>query len=637
MNANFLALSAGLALAFSSTALAQGAPETTPIATPQDVAFGGVISLEVDATDVARGIFRVRERVPLSGAGPVTLLFPEWLPGTHAPRGPIDKLAGLTIEADGKALSWTRDPVNIYAFHVAAPEGARALDISFQHLSPVTTAQGRVVATDEMLNLQWHSVLLYPAGYYAKRLMFDASVTLPEGWTQASALDVDSTRGARVDFAPTDLDTLVDSPLFAGRYYRRVALADDTQPVRLNIFADRADELAAADAHITPHVSLVTQARRLFGAQHYDHYDFLFAITSRMSGIGLEHHRSSENAVGMGYFSEWDKNFGARGLLPHELVHSWNGKHRRPADLWTPGFETPMRDTLLWVYEGQTQYWGDVLTARSGLWTKQQALEDLAITAAAYQSRVGRNWRALADTTHDPIILARRPRPWRSWQRREDYYSEGLLIWLDVDTLIRERTRGRKSLDDFARDFFGGENGDWSARTYTLQDVVAALDRVTPNDWDSFLRERVTEVAPRAPLDGLARGGYRLVFRDTRSDFQTGQETANKSADFTYSLGFSLGSDGEVTDVLWDGPAFNLGLTVGTKLVAVDGAAFDTDALRRAITDATTRQEPIEILVKDGDRYRTLAFDYHEGLKYPHLERIEGAPDLLGAIFAPRR
>jgi predicted metalloprotease with PDZ domain len=411
-------------------------------------------------------------------------------------------------------------------------------------------------------------------------------------------------------------------------------------PVRLDIFADRPDLLEARPEQLDAHRALVAEAGKLFNSYHYDHYDLLLALTDRMGGIGLEHHRSSENGTVPTYFTEWDKNADTRALLPHEYTHSWNGKFRRPADLWTANYDVPMRDSLLWVYEGQTQYWGNVLAARAGFWTKQQALDALAQVAALYDHRIGREWKSLADTTNDPITSGRRAIPWRSWQRSEDYYSEGELVWLDADTLIRESSGGRKSLDDFARAFFGIDNGSWVPETYTFDDVVGTLNAVQPYDWAGFLHARLESHEREAPLDGIARGGYRLVYSDTPSDFFKAAETRRKLTDLTYSLGLVVGRDSKLTDVLWDGPAYTAGLTVGTQIVAVDGVTYDSDRLKESVKNAKTNDAATELLVKNGDRYGTVRINYHEGLRYPHLERAgqdAGATPRLDQILAPRR
>jgi predicted metalloprotease with PDZ domain len=632
-----VAIAATLGVALAAAGQPRGVPLPPATPEPRDVPYAGVIALDVDASDAARGIFRVRERVPVAQPGPLTLLYPEWLPGKHAPRGAINLLSGIEMRANGELLSWRRDPVNVYAVHVDVPAGAQGVDLTFQVLSPTQPNQGRVVVTREMLNLQWEAVLLYPAGHYASRIRIAPTLALPAGWRFGVALDGAQTSGDTTRFAETDLETLVDSPLFAGEHYRLVDLDPGAaRPVRLHVFADRPDLLEATEEQLAPHRTLVQQAYRLFGSQHYDHYEFLLALTDRMGGTGLEHHRSSENAVDAIYFTDWSRAASERDLLPHEMVHSWNGKFRRPADLWTPNYESPMRGSLLWVYEGLTQYYGVVLAARSGLWSQLQTREALALTAATFQHRVGREWRSVADTTNDPIVSARRPAPWRSWLRNEDYYSEGLLVWLDADTLIRERTNGRRSLDDFARAFFGIDDGSWVPVTYTFDDVVTALNAVLEHDWAAFLRERIDEAGRQAPLDGLTRGGYRLVFKEERSDFQREAEAYGRTADFSYSLGLAFGENGNVSGVLWDGPAFDQGVTVATQVVAVDGVSYSHEALRRAITAAKSDPQSIELLLKNGDRYRTIAITYREGLRYPHLERDSAASDRLTAILTPR-
>jgi predicted metalloprotease with PDZ domain len=642
----FLLRSAVSALALSAAALTgaaqaqTAAPLPPPIPAPTDAAkaYPGVIDLEVDISDVARGVFKVKQRVPLAGAGPVTLLLPKWLPGNHAPRGQIEKIAGLRFRANGQTLPWRRDPVEVYAFIVEPPAGATVLEVEFEHLSPLTPAQGRVVAAPKMANLQWNNTLLYPAGYFASQIRFKPKVKLPQGWGYALGLETEARAGDEVTFVQTDLETLVDSPMFAGAHHKSIDLAPGAAvPVRLNLFGDEAKQIEATEEQIQKHKNLVQEAYHVFGPGHFDRYDFLLAMSATMGGIGLEHHRSSENAAGKDYFLKWDTQVNARDLLPHELTHSWNGKWRRPADLWVANYEVPMRDSLLWVYEGQTSYWGEVLAARSGLWSLQEALDSLALTAATYaEGRPGKAWRPLVDTTNEPILSARRPQPWRPYIRPEDYYAEGALIWLDADTLIRERSGGKRSLDDFSRAFFsGGKAGDRTPSLYTFEDVVAALNAVEPFDWAGFLRQRVLQVAPKAPLDGLERGGWRLVFTDKPTDTAKKLSGEAPGGDFLYSLGLRTGRTGEIVDVLWDGLAFRENLTTNSKIIAVNGRTYSVEALEEAIT-AGKDGAAIELLVQDGERIRPVRFDYRGGLRHPRLERIEGTPDRLSALFAPQ-
>ncbi len=605
-------------------------PLTDTIPTARDIAWPGVINLSVDASDNVRGIFRVRETIPLTAPGPLTLLYPEWLPGTHSPEGPIAALAGIQFTAGGRSLPWKRDPVDVFAFHVDVPPGSSNIEAQFQYLAPTDGAQGRVATTTEMADLEWNTVALYPAGYYVRQIQVEASVKFPDGWQAGTALEIAAQEGAVLHFKPVTFDTLVDSPVYAGKYFRVESLAPG---VRLNITADLPEQLAATEEQLQPHRNLVAQAMKLFGAQHYDHYDFLLALSSRVGRVGLEHHRCSENSGTGGYFTEWKDNMPSRDLLPHEYTHSWNGKFRRPADLWTPDYRAPMRDSLLWVYEGQTQLWGHVLAARSGLQTKDETLGALAAIAARLDTDAGRKWRPLEDTTDDPIIAQRRPKGWRSYQRSEDYYNEGLLIWLDADSLIRELSHGARSLDDFARAFFGVNDRDWGELTYNFDDVVQTLNQVQSNDWAAFLHARLEDVNERAPLEGFTRGGYRLVYTNTPTDWFKANEKWRKTTDLMYSGGFALGKEGEITEVAWDGAAFNAGMTVGSKLIAVDGRALDTDELKNAIK---ARKSPLHLLLKTADIYHTVELNYAGGLRYPRLEKTGSEPGTLDALLAPR-
>lgn len=642
---------AGLALLLVSAApaaLAQVAstyPPALPAPQPaipavRDVAYPGVIRLDIDATNLTQHIFAITETIPVAQSGPMTLFFPEWLPGNHGPVGPITQLAGIEISADGQRVEWVRDTLSPFAYHLTVPAGATELKIVMQHLSPTADNQGRVTMTPEMLNIQWEKMLLYPAGHWSRNISVQPTVTFPAGWNFGTALEPESKSGDVQTFKPVNLEVLVDSPVFAGLHYRQIDLnPGGRSPVRANIVADEAKSLEATDDQIQILRNMVDQMDRLYGARHFDHYDFLIAMTDKLGGIGLEHHRSSENSVDPAFFTGWAAHLADRDLLSHEMNHSWDGKWRRPADQYVPNFNSPMQNSLLWVYEGQTQYYGQVIAARSGLLTKEQAMESLAMTAATFDARVGRQWRALQDTTNDPIISQRQPKAWLSWQRDEDYYSEGQLIWLDVDTTIREKTNGRKSLDDFAKAFYGVQDGDYAPAPYTFDDVVAALNGVVANDWATFLRTRLDADGPdaRAPLDGLTRGGWRLTYGETPTAYQKTLYGELKRNDFTYSLGLQTGEGNRIRSIQWGSPAFKAGLASGMEIVAVAGRAATPDRLAEAVTAAKDPAIPVTLIVKDGDQFRTVVLDYHDGLRYPRLERIAGTPDRLGDILTPRR
>ena len=457
-------------------------------------------------------------------------------------------------------------------------------------------------------------------------------MTWPKGWQAATALRPASANGNTVTYATVNYEVLVDSPVFAGKYFRRDDLG---QGVVLNTVADTAKELVVSNDVLQLHRNLVTQAVKLFGARHFDHYDFLHAITDRMGGIGLEHHRSSENQNEPGYFTDWAGSLTDHNLLPHEFTHSWNGKFRRGADAWTPDYRIPMRNSMLWVYEGQTQFWGHVLEARSGMTSKQDKLDSLASIAASLDTRAGRQWRPLIDTTNDPQLSNRRAKPWTSWQRSEDYYNEGLLIWTEADAIIRAGTKNARGMDDFARAFFGINDGDYGEVTYTIDDVVRTLNGVMPYDWAGFLDKRLNETSTRAPLAGFEKGGYRLIYTDTPTPFTKASMKANKFLDLTYSLGINVAKN-KINAVLWDGPAFDAGLTVGQEIVAVDGTPYTEDVLKAAVTAAKGGSAPIRLTLKTEDRVRDVSVKWNGGLRYPRFQKIGTGEGSIDRLLAPR-
>lgn len=625
----------------------QPAPLPAAIPAPADQAYSGTISLNVDLTDVNDRVLNVREMIPVK-PGSMTLLYPQWLPGTHSPSNPVGALAGLVITANGKRVPWLRDRVDMWAFHIDVPKDASTLELTFQYLAPIKPREGRI--STKIADLTWNSVLLYPAGYFARDIQFSSELKLPDGWKFATALDVKSQNGSTVQFKDVPLNTLIDSPLYAGINYRRVDLSTGSgNPVYLDVFADKPEQLQITPEELQYHKNLVIQAEKLFNSHHYDHYDFLFSLSDSVGGKGLEHHQSSEDGTRANYFTDWAAGISGRALLPHEYTHSWNGKFRRPADLWTPNFNVPMQNDLLWVYEGLTDYYGNVLTARAGMRTPEQARDAIAQIAANFEVNPGRNWRSLEDTTNQAIISSHgaAPQVWPSWQRGYDYYPESDLIWLDADTKIRELSNGQKSLDDFARLFYGINNGSYITVGYSFDDLVKALNTVQPYDWAGFLRTRVYQVAPNVPEDGISRGGYRLVYNDVEPEWVKHADRSRPTS-FGTSIGFSVraggegedndgGQPGSITDVRWDGPAFKAGITPDMRLLAVNDQTFSIDRLREAIVAAENSREPIKLLLKREKEFITITVDYHAGLRYPHLAKVESAPDRLDTILAPAK
>ncbi len=629
-------------LSISIAAYAQKTPGPTPaplpppIVAPVDTPYPGTITLNVDLTNVSDRILNVHETIPVKGRK-IVLLYPEWMPGTHSPSNPVLELAGLVVTSNGARVAWVRDRVDMHAFHIDIPQGATSLEANFQYLAPIDPKRGRI--SSKFADLTWQSVLLYPAGHFSRDIKFATTLRLPDGWKFACALGVKSQDGNVVQFNETTLNTLVDSPLYAGPIFKRVDLssAPDNQ-VFLDVFADKPADLEITPEELQFHKNLVVEAQKLFNSHHYDHYDFLFSVSDVVSGKGLEHHQSSEDGAGAKYFTDWASGVGGRALLPHEYTHSWNGKFRRPADLWTPNFNVPMQNDLLWVYEGLTDYYGNVLTARSGMVTIEQAHDLIAQTTAGFEISPGRTWRPLDDTTNQPIISSHgaAQEAWPSWQRSYDYYPESDLVWLDADTKIRELSGGKKSLDDFAKAFYGIDNGSYITVTYTFDDLVKALNKVQPNDWATFFRTRVYEVAPQVPENGITQGGYKLVYNDTESDWMKHMDPT-RSTSFATSLGFSVKPDGGLGDVWWDSLAFKAGISPDMQLQAVNDQKFTPAVLREAVLAAEKSKDPIKLLFKRGDDFLTISLDYHGGMRYPHLERVDGTPDRLDDILAPSK
>ncbi len=593
------------------------------------------IGLVVDATDAPRNIFHAHLTIP-AAPGPLTLVYPKWIPGNHRPSGPIANLTGLHFEANGKPLAWERDPLEMYAFHLQVPAGVHEVEASLDAITADSAGAGGAAASSQLLDLNWNQVVLYPQNSSSDELQVQPSIHLPAGWKYGSALNVARQEQGNVEFEPVSLTTLVDSPLIAGAHYRQILLSQpgENPPAYLDIVAETEAALDMPATDLADYKQLVVEANALFGARHYRQYHFLYTLSDDVGHHGLEHHESSDNSVGERTLLEPDLDKGEAGLLPHEFTHSWNGKYRRPAGLATRNYQDPMIGDLLWVYEGLTEYLGDVLTARSGLWTPEEYRESLADTAASLDYRAGRTWRPLQDTARSVQILRMVGPEWGSWRRGLDYYPEGELIWLEVDTRIRQLTQGKQSLDDFCHKFHGGQDGPPRVVPYTFEDVVHTLNEVAPFDWASLLRERLNTTQPRAPLGGIENGGWKLVYDTHPNKFAGLSEKANKTTDLRFSLGFWVRKEGEIGDVIPGSPAYIAGLGPGMKLIAVDGRRWSGGLLKQAIRTAQTQHQPIELIVENKERFATYSLPYFDGERYPHLQRIESQPDLLTPILA---
>jgi predicted metalloprotease with PDZ domain len=604
----------------------------------QSFAAGPNISIAVDATEAPRKIIHAKLRIPAT-AGTLTLYYPKWIPGEHAPDGPVIDLSGLKFSASGKSLKWRRDLLDGWTINVEVPPGQNEVLADLDYLEPATLVGGFSAgssATDKLLVLSWNQVLLYPKGWKSDDITYSASLKIPDGWKYATSLPVSSVNGSDLHFGPVSLTMLVDSPVLTGQYMKAVPLTTAQPSAELDVAADSAAALEPPQEVWDHYKTLVAQAGALFGAQHYQHYHFLYTLSDHVAHFGLEHHESDDSRVGeRGLVDENDRKLEA-SLLPHEYVHSWNGKYRRPAGLATPDYQVPMQGDLLWVYEGLTEYLGSILTARSGLWTPDQYRQYLAGVAADLDHIPGRTWRNLQDTADAAPQLYFAPKPWYSWRRSTDFYDEDTLNWMWADAVIRQQSKGKRSLDDFCKLFHGAPGGPPMVKPYTFEDVVKTLNQVVPYDWAAFWTERLTNHGPGAPLTGIEETGWKLTYDETPTDYFRSDEREDGQIRESYTVGLRLRDDGAVIDTIEGMMAAKAGIGPGMKIVAVNGQRFSADILHDAIKGAKGGTDPIELLVENTDYYKTFKLNYHDGEKYPRLVRDESKPDLMSDILKPK-
>jgi predicted metalloprotease with PDZ domain len=593
------------------------------------------IRLYLDASDAPRKILHARMTIP-ARPGPLTLVYPKWIPGEHGPTGPIANVAGQWFKAGGKEIEWKRDGVDMYAYHLDVPAGVTEIEAQLDFLEPASTEgfSSTASSTAQLIVVSWNQVLLYPQGVKSDDARFTATLKLPKGWKYATSLPAAplSTRvnDDETQFSTVSLTTLVDSPVLAGAFLRRDELAPD---VYLNIAADSSAALDMTPEQLLSYKNLVAEANALWGAHHYRQYNFLYTLSDYVAHFGLEHHESSDDRMPERSLVDYTLSTLAAGLLPHEMTHSWNGKYRRPAGLATPDYQQPMRGELLWVYEGLTNYIGEVLTARSGLWGLEMAREHLAYVAAQLDHRPGRQWRPLGDTAVAAQLLYDAPNEWANWRRGVDYYDEGTLIWLEADTVIRKQTHNQKSLDDFCRWFGGAPSGPPMVKTYTIDDIVTGMNMVAPYDWRAFFQSRIDRTTSGAPLGGITGGGWKLVYNFNGNEYGHADEFGSRGANFVFSLGLDLKDDGTVRDIVNGAIADKVGLAPGMKVIAVNGRRWSGTQLHNSMVEARRTRQPIEMIVENNEFYKTYTLAYYEGDLQPHLERDRSQEDLLTDIF----
>jgi predicted metalloprotease with PDZ domain len=619
------------AVAATAAILAAGAMKSAAQVPP------GPVKLFVDATQVpARALFHARLEIPVE-PGPIELYYPEWIPGEHTPTGPIEDLMGLNFTANGQRLRWRRDLVDMFAFHLTIPAGVHELvaELDYVSTAPPSGFSSGASATPHLAVLNWNQVLLYPAGHNFRQIPYDASLRLPAGWQYHTALTVGPSMNAPIDsvhFQTVPLNELIDSPVQMGQYTQVVPLASDPQQ-EIDIVGDKPEDLALSASLLHAFKQLIAETGALFGSRHYRDYHFLLTLSDYVAHFGLEHHESSDDRSGERLLVDPQEFAADFDLLPHEFTHSWNGKYRRPAGLVDKDYQDPMKDNLLWVYEGLTQYLGQVLAARSGLCAPENCKENLAYVAAGLDHVSGRQWRPLQDAADAAPYLYSAGSQWENYRRGTDFYDEGALVWLEVDTRIRQLTHDQKSIDDFTRLFEGGPGGEPALKTYTFDDVVSALNQVAAFDWAALLRQRLDAVGGGAPLGGLEASGWRLVYNSQPNAQQQAIEAVDRRLDLTCSLGMTVGESGVIRDFVVGMPAYAAGLAPGMRILAVNGQRWSPRAIRDAIRSSARDSAPITVAARDDDLTQTFQIDYHGGLRYPHLERIPGTPDLLDEIY----
>ena len=598
---------------------------------------GPSIKVALDITDAPRKIMRAELSIPVQ-PGPLTLVYPKWIPGEHGPTGPIDDFTGLTFTAHGQTLPWKRDDVDMYAFHLSVPDGVRELGVKVDFLAtaaPTGFSAGASTSANLAI-VSWNEFVLYPAGSSAGQVRLEPSIKLPESWKFGTALTEASREDNTIHFQPVTLETLIDSPVLAGRYFKEIPLADEITPKHyLDMAADGPEDLKPSAEMISAFNNLVRETGALYKSRHYASYHFLLTLSDSVAHFGLEHHQSSDDRVDARMFLDEDSVFLDGDLLPHEFTHSWNGKYRRPAGLATANYQQPMKGDLLWVYEGLTQYLGDVLAVRSGIWTPDQYRSALAASAAFLDHRPGRTWRDLEDTAVSAQILYATSDQWDNWRRSVDYYAEGELIWLDVDTVIRKLSRGKRSLNDFCARFLGLHgNTPPEVVPYTFDDLVESLNTVQPYDWGGFLKERVTSRSPHAPLGGIANGGYRIEYTDQENNYIRAAESSDRGVNAWYSLGIRT-EDQSIQDVLVGSPAYAAGLGPGMRIVAVNGRRATDELLHQAIRDTKGDGPAVELIVENAGYFNVVKLAYHNGERYPHLVREPNTRAILDNILKP--
>jgi predicted metalloprotease with PDZ domain len=596
------------------------------------------LRLDVDARDLPRRLLHSRIDIPCQ-PGKLALWYPKWIPGTHGACGPVETVAGLRLEAEGgRVLEWRRDDTEPFRIECHVPPGVQSIVVRLDTIcnAPAVQAGGYLSYGNTSVGiLNWNTCLLYPDGFPSDDIRVYSALDLPESWHHATALETESVQARRVRFRPVSLTELVDSPVLVGQHMRTIALDAGGGPSAFfHVASEASSALQLGPDVIGLYGRVVKEAGSLFGAHHYPAYHFLVTCSDELGHLGLEHLACSLNGVRERELLEPAQRRGwVANLLPHEYVHSWCGKFRRPAEMCTASFHTPQKTRLLWVYEGLAEYLGEVLMVRSGLVSPEEYRQMLGATISTLSHREGRRWRSLEDTAvASPLLRGSSPN-WNELRREQDYYFEGALLWLEVDAIVRDRSRGSCSLDHFCQKFLGARPSRAKVVPYDVPEIVQILRDLVDFDWIAFLSQRTDRPLQALPVEVVGRCGYRLRYATEPSPFLAYQERGSVSA--LDSIGLEVDGEGRIKTIVPGMIGDRSRLAPGMRVIGVNRKTFSRQRLRDALADSVALKK-IELLVAQGEDLRTVVLDYADGPRYLELVRDPTKPDLLAEILKPR-
>jgi predicted metalloprotease with PDZ domain len=605
--------------------------------------------VDIDATEMSRRLLMATWHIPLeeslsSEGGVLRLWYPKWVQGAHAPGGPVQNVAGIEIENGSKtSLAWRRTPGEVHQIQVTIPPETPEIEIRLRYICNQSSPNSHGLdsfGSESLGVISPNTVTLYPDGIRLDAWRVKVKLKLPDGWKFATSLlpvETGADASGATQFCPVTLEELIDSPILAGRHVSTYDLVEanvSAPPHRLHVFSEVETATRIHDEVLARLRRVVTQASGMFGSHPFPAFDVLVATTNVLARNGLEHRKSSLNVIPLGcldhpeHLKDWD-----RMLIPHEYVHTWCGKYRRPQGMITPDAHTPYDTELLWVYEGLTQYLGELLEVRSGLATADQYRWMILQRLRWARLQQGRQWRPLSDTAAASHLLRAGSPAWGHLRRDQDYYHEGALLWLEADVFIRQATNGKRSLDDFCQAFFSSTDPNARSLGYEREDVINALHNVAPRDWDGWVRRHIEQPSARGPLSVAADLGYLVQFANRSPEGP--QDARIDYLDARDSLGASFRADGTIESVLLETPADRAGLAPEMRVVGVGDFLWSRERFQEAL-ESTPVVGELRLLVAANDRLVSRKIEYDGGPRYFTLIRDEKKPDVLARILEPK-